>query len=215
MICVTCPPISIIITERKVTPPLYRALSLKYSRYFNFGVVPSYLAKAALGLKKKVKIPRLDILISTITPNNTAVNMAALNYEVEKYGPIQYRYLIRFLFSAHEKHWKDLPGSKKFTEELGYEEYYKDDLKRIFANPENSKSKKKGQNPDIQEINHESHKKTCDDSTPGYCVVAFLDGRPKILKDQLSVFTHVYNDELLQGKIVYICFVFHFTLSSA
>lgn len=203
------------IAERKVTPALYRALSLRYSRYFNFGVVPSYLAPAALGLKKKVKVPRLDILISTITPNKTAVNMAALHYEVEKYGPIQYRYLIRFLFSAHEKHWKDLPGSKKFTEELGYEEYYKDDLKRIFANPENPKYKKKLQNPDIQEINYGNHKKTCDDSTPGYCVVAFLDGKPKVLKRQLSVLTDVSNDEHLQGKIYCrMRLSFYFVLSS-
>ncbi len=168
-----------------------------------------------MGLPKKAKIPRMDILISTITPNST-LNMAALTYEVEKYGPVQYRYLIRFLFSAHEKHWSDLPGSQKFTEELGYEEYYKDDLKIIFANPvsHNSKSskKRKVQNPEIQEINYDNHEKICDDSTPGYCVVAFLRGAPKELKNQLFVFSQVHNDKRLQGKTLSI---FFFSLSSS
>jgi hypothetical protein len=159
-----------------------------------------------MGLPKRAKVPRMDILISTLTPNST-LNMAALTYEVDKYGPIEYRYLIRFLFSAHEKHWHDLPGSKKFTEELGYEEYYKEDLERIFANPVSDKSKpRKGKvhKPDIQEINYDNHKKVCDESTPGYCVVAFLDGEPKIFKNQLSVFSQVHNDKHLQGKTISI-----------
>ena len=156
-----------------------------------------------MGLPKKVKIPRLDILISSVTPNTT-FNMAALTYEVEKYGPIQYRYLIRFLFSAHEKHWPDLPGSKKFTEELGYEEYYKEDLQRIFANPVSSKSKStkksKAHNTNIQEINYDNHKKICDDSTPGYCIVAFFDGKPTVFKDQLSVLSQVQAEKQFEGK---------------
>jgi hypothetical protein len=160
-----------------------------------------------MGLPKGAKIPRMDILISTLTPNDT-FNMAALTYDVEKYGPVQYRYLIRFLFSAHEKHWPDLPGSKKFTEKLEYEEYYKEDLHRIFANPVSDKSKSskkaKVQNPIIQEINYNNHKKICDDSTPGYCVVAFLDGTPKVFKNQLSVFSQVHNDKQLQGKLFLI-----------
>lgn len=191
---------SISIAERKVTPPLYRALSLKYSRYFNFGIVHSSLAQTAMGLAKGVTIPRMDILISVAT-NNSTFNMAALAYEVEKYGPVQYRYLIRFLFSAHEKHWPELPGSDKFKEHLGYEEFYKEDLKKIFANPIKEKSKSGRKNPEIKEIDYANHKTICDDSTPGYCVVAFLDGRPEVFKDQLSVFSQVYNDKNLQGKL--------------
>lgn len=158
-----------------------------------------------MGLPKGVKVPRMDILISQLAPNNTKMDMAALTYEVEKYGPVQYRYLIRFLFSAHEKHWPDLPGSKKFTEELGYEEFYKEDVSRIFANPvDKSKPRNWGrmQTPKIQEINYDNHKTICDDSTPGYCVVAFLDGAPKILKKHLTVFAGVRDVKNLQGNIV-------------
>lgn len=155
-----------------------------------------------MGLPKGLKIPRMDILLSTLTQNNT-FNFAALTYE-ERYGPVQYKYLIRFLFSAHEKHWPDLPGSKKYTEELDYEEYYKEDLSKIFANPVSEKSeaereKSKSWN-DLQEIDYENHKKICDDSTPGYCVVAFLDGSSKAFTEQLSVFSQVHNDKQLQGK---------------
>lgn len=128
--------------------------------------------------------------------------MNSLSYN-EAYGPVKYPYLIRFLFSAHEKYWPELPGSKRYSEKLDLEDFYKQDLKAIFSNPESDENKT-GKEAikllSIKEIAYDNHKRMCDDLTQGYCVIAFLNGSKKVFEKNFPVFSEVHKIEHFQGK---------------
>ena len=133
--------------------------------------------------------------------------MNGLTY-TERYGPVKYPYLIRFLFSAHEKHWSELPGSNKYLDGLDYEDFYKQDLKIVFANPvsnDDETGKKAAKLPNITEITYDNHRKICDDSTKIFCIVAFLDGSGlDEFEKNFQEFSEVHKIKHFQGRLLIV-----------
>ncbi|XP_032243075.2 putative protein disulfide-isomerase DDB_G0275025 [Nematostella vectensis] len=115
--------------DKRETPVVYKALALKYSTYFHFGVArkPSKDLMQKFGV---TSLPKCMVLLSTLT-SNKQLTFSAIPYEYS-YGPVSYMTIAKFLYSVHEKHWKDLPMMEKYRGEINLKEVYTADGNEIF-----------------------------------------------------------------------------------
>ena len=164
-------------SEKSVTSPLFRAIALKYSRYFNFAVLHKPNREILQNFQLR-QIPAILVMIATQSEDKQIVRFSSVLYDTKEYGEISYLNLTRFFFSVHEKHWLDHPDAKKYKGKVGLREFFVEDVKNTLGGQFESDSKEDVDKV-AKEITFENHKRMCTDSTRGLCLIYFVDGKDK------------------------------------
>ena len=192
-------------TEKRVALPEYRAAAFKYSKYFNFGVMRNPSIEFRLKFVIEA-LPMVVVMLGSMDAKNR-LTFNSVRYESKAYGPLSYFTLAKFIFSVHEKHWKEQPNVKKYKGEMKLRKVYLEDTKGILEEkrsfreePATSASEEKAV-PQVVQITYENHKKLCKDSTLGLCVISYLDGRDKrSFRQSLRVLRDVQKMAAMDGR---------------
>ncbi|XP_066930932.1 uncharacterized protein [Clytia hemisphaerica] len=97
-------------TENKEPPIEIRALALKYSSLFQFGVI-SRPTKNALNAYAIKSLPHFSgYIIENVTSQPRLKNYI---YQGQLNGPSEYPFLVHFLYLLHKNHFKELPKVRK------------------------------------------------------------------------------------------------------
>ena len=120
--------------DKRITSPLFRAITLKYSKYFNFGVV----RKPSKEITRNFQIKQLPTILVMIAAEgkhegNKILKFSSVFYESKLYGEISYVNLTRFFYAVHEKHWAEHPDAKKYKGKLGLREFFADDVRKVLT----------------------------------------------------------------------------------
>lgn len=98
------------LTDEKTTPLEIKILALRYSNLFQIGIInkPSKSTLAAYAVKR---LPHFSgYIIEDVTTRPRIRNYI---YQGELIGPIEYPFLVRFLYLLHKNHFRELPKVKK------------------------------------------------------------------------------------------------------
>ena len=202
-------------SEKRVTSPLFRAIALKYYKYFNFGVVRKPSQEILQNFRVN-QLPTILIMIATESPDKARITFSSVFYDTKLYGKISYVNLTRFFYSVHEKHWADHPDAKKYKGQVGLREFFVDDLKEILARNDGfeeerdeilDKETEKG-NQEV-EITFENHKQVCTDFTPGLCLIYFANAKnKKAVKKALRLFKDLREMPSIEGNPIFRILLF-------
>ena len=188
------------LTEKSTTSPLFRAIALKYSKYFNFAVLhkPSQEIRQNFQIRK---IPTLLVMVATESADKELIRFSSVFYDKNEYGEISYLNLTRFIFSVHEKHYLDHPTARKFKGKVGLREFFVEDIKEILAREsETATYQEDGDNALEKEITFENHKRMCTDSSLGLCLIYFVDGKEETTVKALKLFKDLQKMPEMKGK---------------
>ena len=108
---------SFVFVADAMPPPLFRAVALRFQKYFNFGLItnPSLDDLKVLGLQNiYFDFPSLIVMVTT-DPINPQLN--AIIYNTEEMGEMNYPNLVRFLFYVNNEYRYLLPGENQSNEE--------------------------------------------------------------------------------------------------
>lgn len=191
-----------------MTSPLFRAITLKYSTYFNFAVLrkPKQEIKDNFQIKK---LPAILVMIASASADKSIIKFSSVFYDTKEYGKISYLNLTRFFYSVHEKHWLDHPSAKKYKGNIGLREVFVEDVKVILARESNTQEVEDKNL--VKEITFENHKRMCRDSALGLCLIYFVDGKEKkAVKKALKLFKDLQKVSDIKGKAVIKIFLFFF-----
>ena len=200
----------IFLSDKRVTSPLLRAITLKYSKYFNYGVVrkPSQEIMHNFQIKQ---IPTTLVVIATesVSGDKKILQFSSVFYDTKLYGGISYLNLTRFFYSVHEKHWAEHPDAKKSVKgKLGLRELYIDELKEIvsrdgFTFSEEGRDDETDKGSREVEITFENHKRVCTDSALGLCLIYFVDANNReAVKEALRLYEDLQEMPSIKGKAV-------------
>ena len=128
-------------------------------------------------------LPAVLVMLATVLPDEQ-MTFGGIHYERNAYGPINYLTFTKFLYSVHEKHWKDLPNLKLFKGKFGLRQFYIEDTTAIL---ETRNSLDQGEEVEkesdhlkqIKEITFENQKLLCTEAILGLCLITFADGRER------------------------------------
>lgn len=127
-------------------------------------------------------------------------SFSSVPYNVKEYGEISYLSVAKFLYSVHETHWKDLPNIKKFKGKMTLKDDYVKEVKDIFDLNENEQEMTTNQF-EIQEITPANSKQLCNDSTIGLCLIVFVDGNDKNMKEgSVQLLESVHHEIQSEGR---------------
>ncbi|XP_031558377.1 putative protein disulfide-isomerase DDB_G0275025 [Actinia tenebrosa] len=188
----------LLFTKKRQTAALYKALALKYSTYFNFGVVrkPSVEFLQQFHLKD---LPEILVMISSFLPNNQ-LTFSSIPYDKTSYGAVSYLTVAKFLYSVHEKHWKELPNIKRFKGKMNFKEEFVKESKAIL-NLGIKKEDKSSKEIVVKEITHKNYKVLCKENDLGLCLIAFVDGKDeKIMEKSINLLKDLQRTEDMEGK---------------
>ena len=194
-------------TEERTTLPVFRAVALKYSDYFNFGVMRNPHIEFRLRFMVET-MPSIVVMLGHMDEKSRMLTFNSVRYDTDAYGKLSYFTLAKFLFSVHEKHWKEQPNAKKYRGEVHLRKLYLDDIRGIQETPQTFQEKPAPKpDPDDEkaatavEITYENHKQFCSDSSLGLCVISYLDGRDKTsVRRSLRILKDVQNMAEMDGK---------------
>lgn len=185
-----------------MTSPLFRAIALKYSKYFNFAVLhkPSQEIRHNFQVKK---LPAILVMVATESADKELIRFSSVFYDTKEYGEISYLNLTRFFFSVHEKHYLDHPTARKFKGKVGLREFFVDDVKEILAREPEGTYQEDEDNALEKEITFKNHKRMCTDSALGLCLIYFVDGKEKTaVRKALKLFQDLQKMPDMKGKNV-------------
>lgn len=192
------------LSEKPDTSPLIRAIALKYSKFFNFGVLnkPSQEIKHNFQVRK---LPAILVMVAQESANKEMIRFSSVYYDTKEYGKISYLNLTRFFFSVHEKHYLDHPDAKKFKGRVGLREFFVEDVQEVLARePEGSYNGDEDKASE-KEITFENHKKMCTESALGLCLIYFVDGKDKGgVKKALKLYKGLQKIPDMKGKAVFL-----------
>ena len=196
-------------SEKSTTSPLFRGIALKYSKYFNFGV----MHKPNREIKQNFQIPKIPailVMVATESADKELIRFSSVFYDAKEYGEISYLNLTRFFFSVHEKHYLDHPTARKFKGKVGLREFFVEDVQEILARePENTYQEGRD-NALEKEITFENHKRMCTDSSLGLCLIYFVNGKEKTsVEKALKLFKDLQKMPDMKGKTVLKTFHYH------
>ena len=166
------------LSEKLDTSPLVRAIALKYSKYFNFGVLNKPSQDIRYNFQAR-KLPAILVMIATESPDKEIIRFSSVYYDTKEYGKISYLNLTRFFYSVHEKHYLDHPEAKKFEGKVGLRDFFVEDVKEVLATDFESSYQEDEVKTLEKEIAFENHKRMCTDSALGLCLIYFVDGKDK------------------------------------
>ena len=196
--------------DKRETTPLLRAITMKYSRYFNFGVIRKPSQEIMQNFQVK-QIPTILVMIGTEGTHNgkQIIKFSSVFYDVKLYGGISYLNLTTFFYSVHEKHWAEHPDAKKYKGELGLKEFFVEDVREILARDADVFSEKDGNDAleietgkgsEAIEITSANHKRICTDSALGLCLIYFLDAKSeRYLKNALKLYKDLTQMPKMKG----------------
>lgn len=208
----------LLLTDKRVTTPLLRAITMKYSRYFNFGVVRKPSQEITQNFQVK-QIPTILVMIGTKGTHNgkQIIKFSSVFYDVKLYGGISYLNLTTFFYSVHEKHWAEHPDAKKYKGELGLKEFFVEDVREILARDADVFSEKDGNDAleietgkgsEAIEITSANHKRICTDSALGLCLIYFLDAKSeRYLKNALKLYKDLTQMPKMKDKPLHYLWV--------
>lgn len=198
----------IFLLDKRVVSPLFRAITLKYSKYFNFGVMRKPSRELMHNFQVK-QLPAILVMIATESADREMIKFSSVFYDTKEYGGISYLNLTRFFYSVHAKHWADHPDAKKYKGKLGLREYFVDDVKEILLRDFESEQGKDGTSDKETakgsrevEITFENHERVCTDSSLGLCLIYFVEAKnKKAVKKDLRLFNDLQKMSSIEGKV--------------
>lgn len=202
----------ILMTDKRVTSPLFRAIALKYSKYFNFGVMRKPSQELMQNFQVK-KLPTILVMLATESPNKKVLKFSSVFYDTKLYGGISYLNLTKFFYAVHNKHWAEQPDARKYKGNVGLREFYVEDFKEILSKDGDTSAERESDNVENTasrevEITFQNHKRMCSDNSLGLCLIYFLDAKDeKAVKKALRLYKDLQKMSSIKDKSLHYLWV--------
>lgn len=183
---------------------------MKYSNYFNFGVVRKPSQEITQNFQIK-QLPTILVMIATEGKHEgkKILQFSSVFYEPKLYGEISYVNLTRFFYSVHEKHWAEHPDAKEYKRKLGLRELFADDVRKVLTkdsqgfpseDEDDAIEEEMGKEGKLIEITYQNHKRMCTESALGLCLIYFLDAESERgVKKALKLYEDLQQTSRIKG----------------
>ena len=183
---------------------------MKYSNYFNFGVVRKPSQEITQNFQIK-QLPTILVMIATEGKHEgkKILQFSSVFYEPKLYGEISYVNLTRFFYSVHEKHWAEHPDAKEYKRKLGLREFFADDVRKVLTkdsqgfpseDEDDAIEEEIGKEGKLIEITYQNHKRMCTESALGLCLIYFLDAESeRDVKKALKLYEDLQQTSRIKG----------------